>query len=141
MKAIANSTKTISLSAAQRVSLAGLEAASQIGVPMAVVVVDRAGQVVSAVRMDGATVLAYEVAFRKAWTSAMTGAPTEGVRQFISSDAGALLSMPHVPNFSAVGGGLPLLGQGVCIGGVGVSGASVELDSKVATAAAEALAE
>jgi uncharacterized protein GlcG (DUF336 family) len=139
MKSIA--TMKISLAAAQRVTLAGVEAASHMGVPMAVVVLDCAGQLVSAVRMDGATLLAYEVALRKAWTSAMAGAPTAGVHQFVSSDAGALLSMPHVPNFTTVGGGIPLMDQGVCIGAVGISGATVELDSKVAAAAAAALTE
>ena len=141
MKSIANQTKTISLSAAQRVTHAGIEAASKIGIPMAIVVLDRAGQIVNAIRMDGATMLAYEVALRKAWTSAMAGAPTAGVHHFVSSDAGALLSMPHVPNFTTVGGGIPLMEKDVCIGAVGVSGATVELDSKVAEAAATALVE
>jgi uncharacterized protein GlcG (DUF336 family) len=89
--------------------------------------------------MDGASILTYEVAYKKAWTAAVTGAPTAGVHQFITSDAGSLLSMPHMDNFSVVAGGLPLRANENCVGAIGVSGATAELDLKVAEACAAAL--
>jgi glc operon protein GlcG len=133
-------SKAISLQSAQAAIQAGVAAANGLGVPMSIVVVDAAGIPVAVSRMDGASVLSYEVAHRKAWTSAVAGAPTAGVHQFISSDAGSLLSMPQVPNFTVVAGGLPFREGDRCVGAVGVSGATAELDLKVAEAAAAALA-
>lgn len=134
------STSTIALEPAQCAIAAGIEAAKALGVPMSIVIVDPAGQPKAVARMDGASILTYEVAYKKAWTSAVTGAPTAGVHQFIASDNGALLSMPHVGNFSVVAGGLPLRFDESCIGAVGVSGATSELDLKVAQAVVAAFA-
>ncbi|MBS0398074.1 MAG: heme-binding protein [Proteobacteria bacterium] len=132
-------TSTISLSSAQAAIDAGVSAATTLGVPMSMVIVDLAGLPKAFARMDGASILSYEVAYKKAWTAAVTGAPTAGVHQFISSDAGALISMPHVGNFSVVAGGLPLRADECCVGAVGVSGATAELDLKVAEAMVAAL--
>lgn len=129
----------ITLAAAQRVIDAGVKASEALGVSMSIVVVDAAGHITAVGRMDGASMLTYDVAFKKAWTSAMTGAPTAGVHQFVTSDPGATLSMPHVQHFSTVAGGLPIARQNACIGAVGVSGATAEVDLKVAEAAVAAL--
>jgi len=134
-------SRAVTLAAAHRVINAGIKASESLGIPMSIVVVDAAGHLTAAARMDGASMLTQEVAFKKAWTSAMTGAPTAGVHQFVTSDAGAVLSMPHVSHFSLVAGGLPIARQDRCIGAVGVSGATVELDLKVAEAAVAALAD
>jgi uncharacterized protein GlcG (DUF336 family) len=139
MSVVAHTIKTISLAASQRVLSAAVESAGQVKAPLTIVVVDQSGLVVASARMDGAPVVAFEVACRKAWTSAVTRSPTDGVHQFISSDSGSLLSMPHIPNFSVIAGGVPLLSEGECIGAVGVSGATSELDLQVALAAAKAL--
>ncbi|MCX7055920.1 MAG: heme-binding protein [Proteobacteria bacterium] len=130
---------TITLSSAKNAIDAGLAAAQALGIPMSIVIVDPAGLPKAVARMDGASILTYEVAYKKAWTAAVTGAPTAGVHQFIASDAGALLSMPHVGNFSVVAGGLPIRTDAGCVGAIGVSGATAELDLKVAEAVAAAL--
>ncbi len=133
------SSRAVSLASAQRVVQAAVDAANQLGAPLAIVVVDRSGQVTNGARMDGASVLAYEVAFKKSWTAAMTGAPTANVHEFVSSDAAAVLCMPHMQNFSVIAGGLPIYEENVCVGAVGVSGATAEVDLKVAEAAVAAL--
>lgn len=127
-------SSTIALNAALDAINVGIEAAKSLGVPMSIVIVDPAGLPKAVVRMDGASILTYEVAYKKAWTAAVTGVPTSGVHQFITSDAGSLLSMPHVDNFSAIAGGLPIRADKSAVGAVGVSGASTELDLKVAEA-------
>jgi glc operon protein GlcG len=131
--------ESISISAAQQAIAAGITVASAMNIPMSIVIVDATGHVVALARMDHASPLSSDVAFKKAWTAAVTNAPTSGVHQFIASDAGSLLSMPHVANFTVVSGGLPIAGQGGCVGGIGVSGATAELDTKVAEAVAAAL--
>lgn len=129
----------MSLQAAQTALAAGVSAAERMGVPMSLVAVDRAGQVKAVARMDGAGELPYQVAFKKAWTAAVTGAATTDVRAFIASDEGSSLSMPHLANFSVIAGGLPIVVDGVCVGAVGVSGATAEMDLAVAQAAVAGL--
>ncbi|MEJ6011484.1 heme-binding protein [Novosphingobium aquae] len=132
---IAAPTLMLSLKAAQKIVAAGVDEAARMGVPMCVVAVDRSGQIKAVAHMDGATVLPYQVAFKKAWTAAVTGAPTAGVRAFVGSDEGSAITMPHLTDFSVIDGGLPILVDGVCVGAVGVSGATAEMDLAVAEAA------
>lgn len=129
----------LTLEAASAALAAGVAAAKEMGVPMSLVAVDRAGQVVSSARMNGASAMTMDIAFKKAWTSAMASAPTAYVMGFVTGDQGSTISMPHVDNFSVVAGGLPVMVGGACVGGVGVSGATAELDLKVAEAAVGAL--
>ncbi|WP_395622170.1 heme-binding protein [Sphingomonas daechungensis] len=139
LKLTSVSYSTVSLATAQEVINAGVKAAEAIGIPMSIVITDRTGQIKAAAQMDGATALPFQVAYKKAWTAAVTGAATVDVHGFISGDQGATLSMPHVENFSVVAGGLPIVSDEGCIGAVGVSGASPELDLQVARAAVAAL--
>lgn len=139
LEKIATSCPVLSLKAAQRALAAGVSAAEQMGVPMSLVAVDRAGHVKAVAQMDGASVLPYRVAFKKAWTAAVTGSATTDVRAFIASDEGSSLSMPHLADFSVIAGGLPIIVDGVCVGAIGVSGATAELDLKVAHAAVAGL--
>ena len=134
-------TGAITLSAAQEAIGAAIDAAKALGISVSVVSVDPSGLHKALGRMDGASIFTYEVAHKKAWTAAVTGAPTSGVHRFIAGDEGSLLSMPHVGNFSVVAGGLPLRVNEDCVGAVGVSGATAELDLKVAEAAMEVLHE
>lgn len=134
------SYEAISLASAQAAITAGIEAAAAMTIPMAIVIVDKAGITVASARMDGASPLTAEIAYKKAWTSAVTGAPTSGVHQFISTDPAALLCMPHATHFTTVGGGIPIQKDPmVIVGAVGVSGATAELDTKVAEAMIAAL--
>lgn len=129
----------LSLSGALKVVQAGMAAANQHGAPMSICVVDPSGLPIASVRMDGAPMLALDVAGKKAWTSAQTGAPSGEVIHFISGDAGAHLSMPHVSQFSVVAGGLPIVIDGERLGALGVSGGTPELDLAVAQAALAAV--
>src|SRR5436309_8996251 len=132
---------SLCLKAAQEALGAGAAAAQAIGVPMALVAVDRSGHVVASSRMDGASAMTLDIAFKKAWTSAMASAPTSAVMSFVTSDQGSTMSMPQLANFSVIAGGLPIMSGKLCVGGLGVSGASADLDLKVAQAAVSALAE
>lgn len=132
---IATPIPMLSLRAAQKIVAAGVAEAERMGVPMCLVAVDRSGQIKAVGHMDGASVLPYQVAFKKAWTAAVTGAPTAGVRAFIGSDEGSATSMPHLADFSVIDGGLPILVDGVCVGALGVSGATAAVDLAVAETA------
>lgn len=131
---------SLSLEGAQQVLEAGIANARDAGVPVAIGIVDESGRLKAFCRMDDAGLIASEVAINKAYTAAATGALTSGVHEFISSDAGALLSMPHLPDFTVVAGGVPLVVDGAVVGAVGVSGGPVAVDNDIADAAAGALA-
>ncbi len=141
MISISFSSANLSLAAAQKAIAAGVEAAAGMGIPMSLIAVDRAGQIVASARMDGASAMTSDIAFKKAWTAAMAGAPTAYVINFVTSDQGSTMSMPQVNNFTVIAGGLPVSVDGACVGGIGVSGASADIDLKVAEAALASLAD
>lgn len=139
--AVSYDKASLSLSAAERVVEAGVAKAGEAGVPIAIAVVDESGRLKAFARMDGAGLIATDVALSKAYTSAATGAPTAAVHEFIKSDAGSLLSMPHMPRFTVVAGGLPIAIDGAIAGAVGVSGGPADLDNEIAEAALSAVLE
>lgn len=128
-------TYNIGALAAARMIAAGADAARQRGLSLSLVVVDAAGQLVQASRMDGATLLSLEIARRKAFTAAMARADTDSVRAFVNSDEGSRITMPSLPDFSMISGGLPIVVDGHYAGALGASGATAELDLEIAHAA------
>jgi uncharacterized protein GlcG (DUF336 family) len=116
--------------------LAGVrEEAESRGVAMGAAVVDLGGQVVAALRMDGAQLPALNLAIDKAYTAVSFGHPTE----FWASS-----TRPDGPDWglaSTLGGrivvfagGLPIRAGGALAGGLGVSGAASEVDRACAAA-------
>jgi len=100
---------------------AALAEARKINVPMAVTVVDNAGQLVAFERMDNTQTGSIGVSQDKAVSAAMFRRPTKAFQD-------------------AVEGGLPITVDGKIIGGIGVSGGSAEQDGGCAKAGADALA-
>lgn len=114
--------KQLTPEAALAAAQAALAACRKAGYQVAVAVVDRAGvtQVLLRDRLAGAHTV--EVAPRKAWTAASLKIPTSAFAN--ESQAGKPLSgLRALPQFMAVGGGLPIEGGGNLFGGIGVSGA------------------
>jgi uncharacterized protein GlcG (DUF336 family) len=130
----------ITLQQAQEVIRAAHQKASDIKVPMNIAVVDRGSNLVAFIRMDGAWLGSIDIAIKKARTANffdMNSGEIGKLSQpgqplyFIEVSNGGLISFP--------GGVLLKDAQGSIIGGVGVSGGTVEQDHEVATAGAEAL--
>jgi uncharacterized protein GlcG (DUF336 family) len=132
---------TVTYETARRLLEAAVGSAREAGMPAAIVVSDVAGEPIATARTDGAGVLPMTVASDKAWTAANTGAPTEQVHAFVTSDPAALACMPAVPRFTTVAGGLPIIGGGRVIGAIGVSGGTSAQDAAVARVALDALGE
>src|SRR3954462_2835354 len=97
------------------------------GVPTAVTVIDSHGNVVLTHRMTGAPVFSLELSERKAYTSALVGKRTADLVPLVQPGA-ALYPLLAVAGgrYSAMGGGVPLAGDGPVIAGVGVSGGKTE---------------
>ncbi len=115
--------------------LAGVRAEAQRrGAAMGAAVVDAGGNLVAALRMDGAQLVALPLAIDKAWTTVALNAPTE---------TWAASTAPGGPDWgmaTALGGrlvvfagGLPVRVDGAAVGGI-VSGAAAAVDRACAAA-------
>ncbi|HEU5297706.1 MAG TPA: heme-binding protein [Burkholderiaceae bacterium] len=123
---------------AHKAVAAALAEARKINVPMAVTVVDTAGQLVVFDRMDNTQTGSIAVSQDKATSAAMFRRPTKAFQDAVAS-GGAGLRILTLRGANAVEGGLPLVVDGKIIGGIGVSGGSAEQDGVVAKAGADAL--
>ena len=105
--------------------------------PVSVVVADGHGEVVAALRMDGAPLDTYENARRKAYTAARSDAfTTRELADKVGSTPSELASFD--PQYSFFLGGVAALDGGRRIGAVGVSGLPGVEDDALARAAIEA---
>ena len=91
-------------------------------------------------RMDGAWLGSVDIAIKKAKTATFFQMNTELIGS-LSQPGGSLFNIEHSNNgLITFPGGLPLTnGSGQMIGGIGVSGSTVENDKMVAEAAAKIL--
>ena len=123
-----------------RKAIAGaLAEARKINVPMAVTVVDTAGQLVAFERMDNTQTGSIAVSQDKAVSAAMFRRPTKAFQDVVAG-GGAGLRILTLRGASAVEGGVPLTLDGKIIGAIGVSGGSAEQDGEVAKGGSAALA-
>lgn len=108
--------------------------------PLAVCVVDPAGNVVYALRQDGAAAVDVRNAERKAYTAAYIGRDTSMWRLQIQHDGRTVADWAN-PALTTLHGGWTLRRASQVIGGLGVSGSSDEdRDEQLALKGAEAAA-
>ena len=101
-----------------------------------IAVVDDGGFLVRLERLDGAVAQSTIIATAKAQTAAATRTPTKALEDIVKERPATVA----FPGRVAVQGGLPIIYQGECVGGVGVSGAKSHEDEQVASAGLKALA-
>ena len=130
------SVAAVSLDQALRVIKAGQQRAQRIGVAMDIVVVDSAGVLKAAQRMDGNSQASPTLAPLKAQTANAFRTATHDLAAGVASDPARLASIASAPGFTLLGGGVPLRSGGGVIGAVGVGGGSAAQDVDVATVAA-----
>jgi uncharacterized protein GlcG (DUF336 family) len=130
---------SITAEAAADVIRAADQKAKEIGVPMAIAVVDESGVLKAFSRMDGAPLLSVEIAEDKAYSAAAYGIPTHAWFDFIKDDPPLLHGIVKTRRLVIFGGGYPLELDGV-VGAIGVSGGHYEQDMVVAQAGVAALA-
>jgi uncharacterized protein GlcG (DUF336 family) len=86
--------------------------------------------------MDGAPYTSAEGAAEKARTAAEGGHPTTFFEEPLNAGRISMLKMPHI---YPVEGGIPVIVDGPCVGGIGVAGVLPELDAAIADAGLKAL--
>jgi len=129
----------ITLAQAQVLVETAMKKATEIDTLMNIAVVDAGGNLKAFARMDGAWLGSIDISVRKARTARFF--------DMNSGDVGAL-SQPGGPLYNievsnggliTFPGGIPVRLNGEIVGGIGVSGSSVENDHTVADAGANAL--
>ena len=110
--------------------------AAEIGVPMCIAITDDAGNLVAFERMDGGKVTSTTIAIDKSYTAS-------GAKKATHEYGDA--SQPGKPasaiggRLMVVGGGLPVMVGGACVGGIGVSSGTPAQDMEVAQAGLDAI--
>jgi uncharacterized protein GlcG (DUF336 family) len=131
---------SLSLSAAQRVVEASIDAAHSENVAACIAVCDAAGEAIITVRMDGAPRLTAQVALNKAYSVAMfNGMPTDKWWPLLAEDPALVHGFPHTPRLVVFAGGVPVRIDGAVVGAVGVSGGSPAQDRVIAQAGADVM--
>ncbi len=102
---------------------------------VSIAVTDEAGYLIHLERLDGAGLPSAEIATLKARTAAIAKAPTKALEDVVKERPAVGL----MPNRLPVQGGVPIIYNGECVGGIGVSGVKSHEDEIVAIAGREAL--
>ncbi len=133
----------LTLATANAVIEAALAASARAGYkPMAVVVLDDSGHVVSAQRQDGASMFRIDVATGKAWASVAMGASSRVLAERAASNPNFFVSLAS----TAHGHFLPQTGAvlvkdeaGHIVGSVGASGGTGDEDEEICIAGVTAV--
>ena len=130
--------KTLTLEAARRVAAAAEAEARRNNWAVSIAVLDDAGHLIVFHRMDGAKLVAIDIAIRKARTAVYFQGPTKSLEQEVSGGRTALLP---IDGFMPLEGGVPLSVDGALVGAIGVSGVTGAQDGQCALAGAAALTQ
>jgi uncharacterized protein GlcG (DUF336 family) len=109
--------------------------AAELNLKICVAIVDESGLLKAFSRMDGAPLLAIDIAKDKAWTAVSFGISTDAWHDFIKGDPPLLDGITKVPRLIVFGGGYPIQIGGEMVGGIGVSGGHYSHDMQCAQAA------
>jgi uncharacterized protein GlcG (DUF336 family) len=101
-----------------------------------IAILDDGGHLLHLIRMDGATPANARIAVEKGRTAAESRRSTGMWEERIKGGRMAMLGMPGI---TPVQGGLPIVVDGTCVGGVGVSGVQSHEDEQIAKAGIDTL--
>jgi glc operon protein GlcG len=122
-------TQHLALDAAQSLLGKVVDAAQSRNISVGAVVVDPGGNLIAAIRMDGAQLGAIGLATDKAFTSVAFGLPTSRWAS-TTGPGGTDWGLEHTlgGRIVVIPGGVPVYHKGLLIAGLGVSGAAAEID-------------
>lgn len=138
---ISRTVPHLTSAAALKAVQAALEAASTRGVAVVVAAVDAGGHLLATVRADGAFASSVSIAQDKAFTAAIFGVSTDQLKAGLQHDQVLLNGIAAREHIVLFGGGMPVVENGVVIGGLGVSGGSEDDDRAVAAAGLAAIGQ
>jgi len=136
-------TKRLTHAGAKKMAATAIEKASAAGIAVSVVIADAGGHVLVIERMDGGRFHTVHSATTKAVCAASNRRATssQGAQAQPLDIAHALgLALAAGPQrWTAMEGGYPVIVDGECVGGIGVSGGTWEDDQAIAQTAVEAI--
>ena len=139
---IANS-KRLTHAGARKIAETAIGKAQQAGVAISVAIADSGGHLIVLERMDGGRFHSLHSATTKAVCAASNKRPTsshgaQGQPLDLAHALGlALAAGPE--RWTAMEGGCPIIAEGECIGGIGVSGGDWATDERIAREAVESI--
>ena len=114
--------------------------AAEMGHAFVIAIVDDSGVLKAFSRMDGAALLAVQVAQDKAYTAVGFGMATDAWHDFVKGDPPlAMGAAPGIDRLIVFGGGYPIKIGDAVAGSIGVSGGHYSQDMEVAQAGLSAL--
>ena len=128
---------TLTIGAAKVAAAAALRAAEERNLKVAVAIVDDGGRLLYFERRDGVPWGSGDVALAKAVSAAAYGRDTSVFDNRLADGRMAVLAQPHA---FPIQGGVALMIDAKCVGGIGASGALAAEDTELCTAGAAALA-
>jgi len=135
--------KRLTHAGAKKIADTAVAKAKQVGIAISVAVADAGGHLIALERMDGGRFHSLHSATTKAVCAASNKRPTSshGAQGQALDVAHALgLALAAGPErWTAMEGGCPVIVEGECIGGVGVSGGDWATDERIAREAVEAI--
>jgi uncharacterized protein GlcG (DUF336 family) len=119
--------------------IAGARArATEIGVPMCIAITDASGNLLAFERMDGGKVTSITIAIDKSFTASGAKKATHEYGQASQPGSPAYgIASAIGGRLMVVGGGLPVMVEGDCVGGIGISSGTPAQDLDVAEAGLE----
>ena len=135
--------KRLTHEGARKVAATAIDQARAAKIAISCCVVDAGGQIVALDRMDGAPFHTIHSCSTKAVCSSSTKRKTSA-----KGAVGQTLDVAHAlgltlaagaARWTAMEGGVPIIVDGECVGGVGVSGGDWETDLRIAQAAVESI--
>src|SRR5256886_8327843 len=127
--------KRLTSAGAKKIMATATAKAQEAGVAVSVAIVDAGGHLVLLERMEGGRFHTVHSATTKAVCAASNKRPTTAqgaqAQPLDTVHAIGLALAAGVERWTAMEGGCPILIDGECIGGIGVSGGSFEFDERV----------
>jgi len=121
--------RVLTLEAATRVADAAEAEARKNNWAVSIAVLDDSGQMLLFRRMDGAKLVATDIAIRKARTAVYFQGPTKDLEAEVAGGRTALLP---IDGFMPLEGGVPIRSGGQLVGAIGVSGVTGAQDAQCA---------
>ena len=136
-------TKRLTHAGAKEMMTAAIGAAREAGITVSVAITDAGGHLILLERMDGGRFHTVHSATTKAVCAASNKRPTsargaQGQALDVTHALGLALAA-GTERWTAMEGGLPIIANGECIGGIGVAGGDWQTDERIARAAIAAI--
>ena len=131
---------SLTLTDAKTIAIAAETVAMSDNLRVCIAIVDDGGHLLHFQRLDGAPLLSISIALGKARAAAYARRSSKDLEDIVRGGRTAFLSITTSDDIVLLEGGEPILVDGICVGAVGVSGASPDDDAKVAHAGRRALA-